>query len=37
MPAGYRYGSAWLTEEVPADVLDFLRSLPTADRQPAWV
>jgi hypothetical protein len=28
----YRYGSAWLREEVPQDVLDFLRNLPDADR-----
>lgn len=33
----YAYGSAWLTEEVPAEVLDFLRALPDTDRQPAWV
>jgi hypothetical protein len=34
---GYRYGTAWLSEDVPADVLDFLRGLPTADKQAAWV
>jgi hypothetical protein len=34
---GYKYGSAWLREEVPAEVIDFLNSLPDADRQPAWV
>lgn len=34
---GYKYGSAWLKEEVPADVLDFLRSLPDTDGTPAWV
>lgn len=33
----YRYGSAWLREEVPAEVLDFLRSLPDTDITPAWV
>lgn len=33
----YLYGSAWLREEVPADVLDFLSSLPDADKTPAWV
>ena len=33
----YSYGSAWLRTEVPADVLDFLRALPDADREPAWV
>lgn len=34
---GYLYGSAWLTEPVPADVLEWLRALPDADIQPAWV
>lgn len=34
---GYRYGSGWLREEVPADVLDYLRNLPDTDRTPAWV
>lgn len=34
---GYKYGSAWLREEVPQHVLDFLKSLPTTDMQPAWV
>lgn len=34
---GYAYGSAWLREEVPADVVQFLQSLPEADAAPAWV
>jgi hypothetical protein len=34
---GYKYGSAWLREEVPADVLEWLSELPDTDRQPAWV
>jgi hypothetical protein len=34
---GYRYGTEWKREEVPADVLSFLRSLPDADMTPAWV
>lgn len=34
---GYTYGSAWKREEVPADVLEFLLSLPTTDKNPAWV
>jgi len=34
---GYKYGSSWLREEVPSDVLDFLRNLPPAGRTPAWV
>jgi hypothetical protein len=28
---GYRYGSAWLHEDVPSDVLEFLRGLPDAE------
>lgn len=36
-PQPYSYGSAWLREEVPADVLDFLQGLPGADITPAWV
>jgi hypothetical protein len=34
---GYKYGTAWLTEEVPADVLAFLAALPDTDLAPAWV
>lgn len=34
---GYRYGSKWLKEEVPQDVIDFLFSLPDADQKPAWI
>lgn len=34
---GYRYGSRWLREEVPADVLEWLAALPETDKQPAWV
>lgn len=34
---GYKYGSAWLKEEVPADVLEFLSSLPGSGKVPAWV
>lgn len=33
---GYRYGSAWQFEPVPADVLDWLRALPAADRPSPW-
>ena len=33
---GYSYGSKWNTEEVPADVLAFLQSLPDTDKTPAW-
>lgn len=34
---GYRIGSAWTMREVPADVLEFLQSLPDTDRTPNWV
>ncbi len=33
----YAYGSAWLAEDVPADVLAELAAFPEADRSPAWV
>jgi len=34
---GYRYGSQWLCEDVPDDVIEFLASLPETDVTPAWV
>jgi hypothetical protein len=34
---GYKYGSLWLKEEVPAEVIAFLGSLPELDMIPAWV
>lgn len=34
---GHKYGSAWKKREVPADVLEFLRSLPDTDITLAWV
>lgn len=34
---GYKFGSAWLTEEVPADVLEWLTALPQSTKAPAWV
>lgn len=33
----YSYGSAWLREELPEDVIAFLASLPDTDATPAWV
>ena len=30
----YAYGSAWLREEVPEDVIEFLAGLPTSDALP---
>ena len=35
--AGYSYGSEWLRVDVPVEVLAFLGSLPSTDKQPAWV
>jgi len=34
---GYKYGSAWLREELPESVVEFLQALPETDKQPAWV
>ena len=34
---GYKYGSAWMREEVPQDILDWLFNLPDTERRPAWV
>ena len=34
---GYRYGTAWLHEDVPEDILEWLKNLPETTRQPAWV
>jgi len=36
-PKGYSYGSAWLSVDVPEDVLAWLQALPVTDKQPAWV
>lgn len=34
---GYKYGSEWKREEVPASVLETFRALPGTDKTPAWV
>jgi len=34
---GYKYGTAWLFEEIPQDVINFLKSLPESTRKPAWI
>lgn len=34
---GYKYGTAWKTEQVPEDVLQFLYNLPDTTMDPAWV
>lgn len=33
---GYKYGSAWNHEDVPADVIEWLKELPDADQRPEW-
>ena len=33
----YEYGTAWLSKEIPSDVIAFLESLPTTEKQPAWI
>jgi hypothetical protein len=33
----YKYGTKWLKEEVPQDVIDWLLSLPTSEVKPVWV
>lgn len=34
---GYKYGTSWLMEEVPEDVIDWLFALPDTTVKPAWV
>jgi hypothetical protein len=33
----YKYGTAWLSEDVPEHVLEFLAGLPDSPVTPAWV
>lgn len=33
----YKYGNAWLFEELPKEVIDFLNALPISEHTPAWV
>lgn len=33
---GYRYGTAWLTEAVPADVIERLAALPATEQTHPW-
>lgn len=35
--AGYTYGSAWLVEKVPAEVIEWLEGLPVTEEAYAWV
>lgn len=34
---GYKYGSAWLKEELPKEIVAFLESLPKSPVKPAWI
>lgn len=34
---GYEYGTKWLKEEVPSEVIEFLFSLPESETIPAWI
>lgn len=34
---GYKYGSSWLTEEVPDDIIEWLSNLPDTTVEPAWI
>lgn len=34
---GYKYGTAWIKEDVPEEVIEWLFSLPDAYKTPAWV
>ena len=34
---GYKYGTKWLKEEVPQDVIDWLFNLPDSKIKPAWI
>jgi hypothetical protein len=34
---GYKSGTKWFNRPVPADVIEWLESLPNTDKKPAWV
>ena len=34
---GYEYGTKWLFEEVPEEILEWLKNLPDTKVRPAWV
>ncbi len=34
---GYEYGTKWIKEEVPQDVIEWLHELPDTRVQPAWI
>ena len=33
---GYKWGSSWLYEPLPEDVIEWLKNLPYTDKTPAW-
>ncbi len=35
--APYKYGTAWLSKDLPLGVVSFLTALPETDKTPAWV
>lgn len=34
---GYKYGTDWKYEELPAEVVEFISDLPDASKDPAWI
>jgi hypothetical protein len=34
---GYKYGSSWMREDVPDDVIEWLFSLPDSRKRPTWI
>lgn len=34
---GYKYGTSWIKEDVPQDIIDWLFSLPESKIKPAWI
>ncbi len=34
---GYKYGTKWIKEDVPEDIVDWLFSLPETEVTPAWI
>jgi len=34
---GYKYGSAWLREDLPQEIIDKLEAMPDTDQRPAWI
>ena len=34
---GYKYGTSWIKEDVPQEIIDWLFALPTTKTKPAWV